>query len=94
MVTLDQRVDPSKIDLAQIFLVGPNGSNITSPSQATVPTQGPGPQPMTLDFGASEIPEGTVGVRLEEGALDAFQYDGGGSASGSDPENVDQVFAP
>ena len=79
VVTLDQRIDPDEIDLAEIHLVGPNGGNITSPSQATVPTQGPGPQPMTLDFGASEIPEGTVGVRLRRRARwTTFQYLGGG----------------
>ena len=89
VVRLDQRTDPSEIVLGNIHLVGPNGGNITSPSQATVPTQGPGPQPMTLDFGASEIPEGTVGIRFDEDGLLTF------TSSGFGPEgNVDQVFAP
>ena len=103
VVRLDQKIDPSETNLDCIHLVGPNGGNITSPTQATVPTQGPGPQPLTLDFGASEIPEGTVGVRFDGDnsaddceALFTFDYEGTGLNSGTfeDEENVDQVFAP
>ena len=72
VVRLDQRTDPSNWDLGDIHLVGPNGANITEPTQGTVPTQGPGPQPLTLDFGASEIPEGTVGIRFDENALQSL----------------------
>ena len=94
VVTLDQRTDTDDIGLGDIHLVGPNGANITSPSQATVPTQGPGPQPLTLDFGASEIPEGTVGIRFDEEALETFEYLGTGDIDEVDQENVTQVFAP
>ena len=61
------------------------------------------PEPLTLDFGASEIPEGTVGVRFDGDnsaddceALFTFDYEGTGLNSGTfeDEENVDQVFAP
>ena len=87
IVRLDQKIDPTETDLSCIHLVGPNGANITSPTQGTVPTQGPGPQPLTLDFGASEIPEGTVGIRFDGdfsdcgGALWTFEYDGSGSTT-------------
>ena len=104
---LDQKIDPERPGIwSCIHLVGPNGGNITSPTQATVPTQGPGPQPLTLDFGASEIPEGTVGIRFEgdfatsvngcgSGALFTFDYDNTGPNAGGfdDEKNVDQVFA-
>ena len=94
IVRLDQRVNSELgedgIELSEIHLVGPNGGNITSPSQATVPTQGPGPQPMTLDFGASEIPEGTVGIRFDEDGLETYDYEGSGDFT--EQENVDQVF--
>ena len=83
VVRLDQKIDPSNTNLDCIHLVGPNGGNITEPTQATVPTQGPGPQPLTLDFGASEIPEGTVGIRFDGDnsaadceALFTFDYEG------------------
>ena len=106
IVRLDQKTDPSTWDLDCIHLVGPNGANITSPTQGSVPTQGPGPQPLTLDFGASEIPEGTVGIRFDgdfaddpngcdSGALWTFDYAGDGPNEGpfDDEKNVDQVFA-
>ena len=105
IVRLDQKTDPSTWDLDCIHLVGPNGANITEPTQGSVPTQGPGPQPLTLDFGASEIPEGTVGIRFDGdfadtpngcdgGALWTFDYDGSGVGAGpfDDEKNVDQVF--
>ena len=91
-VTIDQRVDPDSIVFGDIFLVGPNGGNITSPSQITVPTQGPGPQNTHPRFRGQEIPEGTVGIRFDEDALDTFDYDQSGSFN--DEENVTQVFAP
>ena len=90
IVRLDQKIDPDETFLEGIHLVGPNGGNITSPSQATVPTQGPGPQPLTLDFGASEIPEGTVGIRFDVDSLFTFDLDPGDSSS--EEENVAQVF--
>ena len=38
----------------------------TSPRRrSSVPSTAPRPQPLTLDFGASEIPEGTVGIRFD-----------------------------
>ena len=102
VVRLDQKIDPAETNLECIHLVGPNGGNITSPTQATVPTQGPGPQPLTLDFGASEIPEGTVGIRFDGDnsaddceALFTFDYENlGGPNEGAfeSEENVDQVF--
>ena len=86
IVRLDQKIDPDETFLEGIHLVGPNGGNITSPTQATVPTQGPGPQPLTLDFGASEIPEGTVGIRFDVDtraceALFTFDLEPGDSSS-------------
>ena len=79
-IRLDQRIDPADVRLERIFLVGPNGASITSPSQVTVPTQGPGPQSVTFDFGASEIPEGTVGIRLDRSALQTFDGPSGSTA--------------
>ena len=89
-IRLDQRIDPADVRLERIFLVGPNGASITSPSQVTVPTQGPGPQSVTFDFGASEIPEGTVGIRLDRSALQTFDGPSGFDSEG----NPTQVFAP
>ena len=43
IVRLDQKTDPSTWNLSCIHLVGPNGANITSPTQGTVPSAGPGP---------------------------------------------------
>ena len=100
VVRLDQKIDPSDTQLECIHLVGPNGANITSPTQATVPTQGPGPQPLTLDFGASEIPEGTVGIRFDGDNRRSTASRCSRSTtkatttsnSFDDEENVDQVF--
>ena len=86
-IRLDQRIDPAVVRLERIFLVGPNGNSITSPSQATVPTQGPGPQSVTLDFGGSEIPDGTVGIRLDRSALQTFDGPSGSTARATRPRS-------
>ena len=57
-IRLDQRIDPADVRLERIFLVGPNGASITSPSQVTVPTQGPGPQSVTLRLRCFGDPRG------------------------------------
>jgi hypothetical protein len=100
VVRLDQRIDPDDIDLSCIHLVGANGNNIANPLTATVPTQAPGPQNLSLDFAGGSIPAGTVGIRLngadtyEDCVNDAFQTLPSAGGVGPGEDNVEQVFAP
>jgi hypothetical protein len=99
-VQLDQRIDPSRTELELIDLVGANGNTISHPLAANVSTQPPGPQILHLTFGASEVPDGTVGIRFEafgeEGAPSALKtFRVNSSVDNFFPqENVEQVFAP
>jgi hypothetical protein len=94
-VTLDQRIIGTtgaapNIVLANIRLIGPDGSPGASPNSATVPSQGPGPQVLTLQFGAGQIPAGTFGVQL---LASAVSTPGPVGAYTGQTANQPQVFA-
>jgi hypothetical protein len=99
VVRLDQRIDPDEIELDCIHLVGANGNNIANPLTATVPTQAPGPQNLSLDFAGGSIPAGTVGIRLEGDDIndcsgEATETLPDAGSIGPSEDNVEQVFAP